>query len=506
MSESVKPDASLIVLFTGVRFKTTPFLWTVGLSTACSREYAPPRLPSPSPAVQALVERLLAPRQVLKSGSCPDLESEMPAFFGDNPVVPVKVSTNLFEVFANPRRFEGRREAEWRGIKEALLSILNPQRVFKVVSETHVLVLPPGSKGLTRPKPDVLVGFHYRPALRRRFLYTLIASNDLPLRARCGDVEGPLFPFFVQERRADRGSELECLHELLGGLRTAMHAWELVLERQNIAIVGMTLVGLHLGLYVMECVEYEGDSLYIAYHVQEFSIFNDRDLPRLMSLMDDIREEGSRLFDLLAHIRWQDLQDPECDEEGSEDEESDDDRGSSKPRHKKRRLLPAGAKDLDPVVDSTASTAKVQGWVAQSHLEGPGVAPGVEDPHHPTFRPPVCLLSEDVVETPQRGGLAAGRICGATLRDRHAFARYGSKFTAQWPSGWANLWRRIPGVIPKDVVETTQRGGLAAGRICGATLRDRHAFARYGSKFTAQWPSGWANLWGHAEELLAISF
>ncbi|KND03741.1 uncharacterized protein SPPG_01199 [Spizellomyces punctatus DAOM BR117] len=111
-----------------------------------------------------------------------------------------------------------------------------------------------------------------------------------------------------------------------------------------------------------------------------------------MSLMHAVREEGLRLFDFLARIRWQDLHDsldgrgddvpdpdPKGDEEGGEDDESDDDRSGSsrrrKRRHKRSRLQRAGAKD--PVVDSTA---KVQGWLAHViQPEGPGAAPGAED-------------------------------------------------------------------------------------------------------------------------------
>ncbi|KND01760.1 uncharacterized protein SPPG_03553 [Spizellomyces punctatus DAOM BR117] len=344
-------------------------------------------IPPPSPAVQALVERLLARRQVLKRGACLDLEQEMPAYFGDNPVVPKEVSDTLFDVYADTDKFEAQHEVEWARVKVPLLSMLNPGEVFNHASESHLLVLPPGTaEGLARPKPDLLLGF-YRlgRASYRRNAYTLVTSNVLPIRAQCGDADGPHFPFFVQERRADRGTALECLNQLLGGLRTAMYAWEMVLERQNIAIVGMTLVGFYFSLYVMGYGECDGEGMYVAYHITDYSILVDRDLPRLMSLMVAVKEEGLRLFNFLLTIKWQDLQgslddgdnvpdpDPEGDEE---DDERDNDRaGLSEPRHKKRRLRRAGAKD--PVVDSIA---KVQSWLPLVvRPEGPGAAPGAED-------------------------------------------------------------------------------------------------------------------------------
>ncbi|TPX65370.1 hypothetical protein SpCBS45565_g05183 [Spizellomyces sp. 'palustris'] len=337
---------------------------------------------APSPAVEALVKRLLAPRQVLKSGSLPDV-----TYFGDNPVVPEDTSAKLFRVVGRADYLEGNHAADGAPLRNALLSVLNHGEVFDYVLQTHLLHMPQRTTYLPRPMPDVIVGFYNEdPPAEQDSPCTLLTESVMPLRARCGDHDCPPFPFYIQERKSDKGSQFECLNQLLGSLRAVIHAWELVLEPQNIAIVGTTLVGYHLGLYVMGYCEVQGKGLDVAYHVRDYSICNDRDLLCLMSLLDAVREEGVRLFDLLAPTRWQDLQGPdvgddgpdsdsESDEEGGEDDESDDDQ-SSKRRHKRPRLHCAGAKD--PVVDSTA---KVQGWLAQlSQLEGPGVAPGAEDP------------------------------------------------------------------------------------------------------------------------------
>ncbi|KND02119.1 uncharacterized protein SPPG_02614 [Spizellomyces punctatus DAOM BR117] len=357
---------------------------------------------APSPVVEALVNRLLAPRQVLRAGSRPNLERKAPEYFGDNPVVSDHLSANLFQVVGKADSLEGNHEAEWAPLKTALLSVMNHGEVFAYVSDTHILALPEGIAGLTRPKPDVIVGYCTDdPPVEPENPYTLLADSLLPLRARCGDPDCVPFPFYVQERKSDRAAQFGCVNQLLAGLRAVMHAWELVLERQNIAVVGTTLVGYHLSLYVMGYKKVRGTGMYIAYHVGDYSILNGRDVLCLMSLMVAVREEGLRLFDLLAPIKWQDLQGLDVDgddmpgpdpEEGGEDDESeDDDRSSkrssrsgrsarsSKRRHKRARLHGAGGKD--PVLDTTA---KVQGWLSQvSQPESPGAARGAEDPFGP---------------------------------------------------------------------------------------------------------------------------